>query len=80
MVSILPRADGIPFSAKNYDLLKLLARSLVPCGWPEPADQRLIQSNARRTGAKVRRSPELKSIASSDHPHFLFNALNTIAP
>jgi len=28
MVSILPRADGFHFSAEDYDLLKLLARSL----------------------------------------------------
>ena len=80
VVSILPRADGIPFFSEDYDLLKVLARSLGSMlDGLSLRDQRLIQEQREQALVLSAAQSELKALRAQINPHFLFNALNTIA-
>ena len=80
MVSISPRADGIPFFSEDYDLLKVLARSLGSMlDGQSRRDQMLIQEQREQQLVLSAAHSELKALRAQINPHFLFNALNTIA-
>jgi len=80
VVSILPRADGIPFFSEDHDLLNVLARSLGPMlDRLSLRDQRLIQEQREQELVLSAAQSELKALRAQINPHFLFNALNTIA-
>jgi LytS/YehU family sensor histidine kinase len=76
----LPRSDGIPFFSEDYDLLKVLARSLgFMLDGLSLRDERLIQEQRQQELVLSAAQSELKALRAQINPHFLFNALNTIA-
>jgi len=79
-IRILPRADEVPFLSEDAELLNLLAHSFG--GMLE--NQRLRDEGALHEQREEELSlsatqSQLKALRAQINPHFLFNALNTIA-
>src|SRR5262249_45597213 len=80
MVRVLPRQDDVPFLSEDAELLRILAHAfgstlesqrLRDKGLDQEQQERELVLNAARS--------ELKALRAQINPHFLFNALNTIA-
>jgi hypothetical protein len=73
LVSIAPRADLIPFLSGDITLLESLGRTLAVVA--ENVRFRRQQEQLRLLASRA----ELRALRAQINPHFLFNALNTIA-
>ena len=77
---ILPRPGEIPFLSQDIELLQVLARSLGSMIESEELrNQKVVQQQREQELALSAAQSELKALRAQINPHFLFNALNTIA-
>ncbi|HWW86526.1 MAG TPA: histidine kinase, partial [Vicinamibacterales bacterium] len=77
---VLARPDEVPFLSEDGELLRILARSLGSAlEGQRLRDQRLAHDERERTLVLTAAQAELKVLRAQINPHFLFNALNTIA-
>jgi len=80
VVSILPRPDEVPFLSQDAELLRVLAHSLGSMLESQRLrDQSLAHKQREQELALSATQSELKALRAQINPHFLFNALNTIA-
>jgi LytS/YehU family sensor histidine kinase len=80
VISILPRPDDIPFLSEDAELLRMLGRTLGSVMDSQRLrDQRLRQEQREQELVLSAARSELKALRAQINPHFLFNALNTIA-
>jgi anti-sigma regulatory factor (Ser/Thr protein kinase) len=80
LVRILPRDNEIPFLSQDAELLRVLARTLGSMIESEELrSQKVFQERRERELALSAAQSELKALRAQINPHFLFNALNTIA-
>lgn len=79
-VRVLGRPDEIPFLSEDAELLRVLARTLgSSLEGQRLRDERLEQDRRERALVLSAAQSELKALRAQINPHFLFNALNTIA-
>jgi len=77
---ILPRPNDIPFLSEDAELLRMLARTLGSVlDSQRLRDQKLRQEQREQELTLNATRSELKALRAQINPHFLFNALNTIA-
>ena len=79
-IRLMPRSDGVPFLSEDAELLKQLARALS--GMLENQrlrDQGLVHERREQELSLTATQSQLKALRAQINPHFLFNALNTIA-
>src|SRR5262249_27328755 len=77
---ILPRSDDVPFLSEDADLLRVLAHSLGASLESQlHRDRHLVQRQREPELVLPAAQSELKALRAQINPHFLFNALNTIA-
>ena len=80
VIRILPRPDEIPFLSEDAESLRMLAHSLGSMMDSQRLrDQSLAQEQRVQELALSATQSELKALRAQINPHFLFNALNTIA-
>jgi two-component system LytT family sensor kinase len=80
VVHILPRPDEVPFFSEDADLLRMLARALGSAlDGQRLRDQGVAREQRERELMLSAARSELKALRAQINPHFLFNALNTIA-
>jgi two-component sensor histidine kinase len=80
IVRVLDRPDEIPFLSEDAELLGILARALGSAlEGQQLRDERLAQDQRERALVLSAAQSELKALRAQINPHFLFNALNTIA-
>jgi len=72
-ILVAPRPDGIPFLSDDRRCLQLLARGFAA------VLQRLRQQQREQELRWLASRAELKALRAQINPHFLFNALNSIA-
>jgi len=80
IVRVLGRPDEVPFLSEDAELLRILSRTLgTSLEGQRLRDARLVQDQRERALVLSATQSELKALRAQINPHFLFNALNTIA-
>jgi hypothetical protein len=80
LIRILPRPDDVPFLSEDAELLQMLGQTLGSAlDSQRLRDQRLCQERREQELILNAARSELKALRAQINPHFLFNALNTIA-
>ena len=80
VISILPRPDDTPFLSEDAELLRMLGRTLGSVlDSQRLRAQRVCQEQREQELVLSATRSELKALRAQINPHFLFNALNTIA-
>jgi signal transduction histidine kinase len=79
-VRVLPRADEVPFLSEDAGLLAILADAFGAMVENQRLrDQNLVREQREQELAIHAAESKLKALRAQINPHFLFNALNTIA-
>ena len=80
VVRILPRPDDVPFLSEDNKLLGMLAKTLGDqLEGQRQRDVTLAMQQREQQLVLSAAQSELKALRAQINPHFLFNALNTIA-
>ena len=80
VIRIQPRPDEVPFLSEDAELLEVLAQSLgASLDGQRLRDRALAQEQREQALTLDAAQSELKALRAQINPHFLFNALNTIA-